>query len=98
MEAWVEVKTNMAVLVALQLLTNTSRRALDMHAVYQRRIYPVKRMLDTEDNLETDNPSKTNYPSVSTSLRRAKRRISLGRILLHNSSSHRIYTRDGLSV
>ena len=41
----------MAALVALQLLTNTSRRALDMHAVYQRRISPVKRMLDTEDNL-----------------------------------------------
>ena len=125
----------MAVLVALQLLTNTSRRASDMHAVYQRRISPVKPMLDTEDNLmnfmlplslvnltqdrktrsrdeirdkkwwedglqnwsetlrkyrdqslswgnfvkkpstfrldinlETDNPSKTNYPSVSTSL------------------------------
>ena len=51
MEAWVEVKTNMAALVALQLLTNTSRRALDMHAVYQRRISPVKSMLDTEDNL-----------------------------------------------
>ena len=51
MEAWVEVNTNMAVLVALQLLTNTLRRALDMHAVYQRRISPVKPMLDTEDNL-----------------------------------------------
>ena len=51
MEAWVEVKTNMAALVALQLLTNTSRKALDMHTVYQRRISPVKRMLDTEDNL-----------------------------------------------
>ena len=51
MEAWVEVKTNMAPLVALQLLTNTSRRTLDMHPVYQRRIFPVKYMLDTEDNL-----------------------------------------------
>ena len=37
-------------------------------------------------NLETDNPSKTNYPSVSTSSRRANRRICLRRILLHNSS------------
>ena len=51
MEGWVEVKTNMGALVALQLLTNTPRRALDMHAVYQRRISPVKRLLDTEDNL-----------------------------------------------
>ena len=42
-------------------------------------------------NLETDNPSKTNYPSDSTSSRHANRRISLRRILLHNSS----YTRDG---
>ena len=43
-------------------------------------------------NLETDHPSKTSYPSVSTSSRRANRRISLRRILLHNSSSHQIYT------
>ena len=38
-------------------------------------------------NLETDNPSKMNFPSVSTSSRRANRRI-----LLHYSSYHRIYT------
>ena len=49
-------------------------------------------------NLETDNPSKTNYPSVSTCSRRANRRISFRRIFLHNSSQHRIYTRDELSV
>ena len=43
-EAWLEVKktNNMAALVAL--LTNKSRRTLDM-AVYQRRIFSVKRML-----------------------------------------------------
>ncbi|MCT4603000.1 MAG: hypothetical protein N4A59_08895, partial [Marinifilum sp.] len=35
---------------------------------------------------------ETNYSSVSTSSRRADRRISQRRILLHNSSSHRIYT------
>ena len=35
--------------------------------------------------LDTDNPSKTNYPSDSTSSRRANRRISLRRLLLHNS-------------
>ena len=39
-----------------------------------------------DKNLETDDPSKTSYPSVSTSWRRADRRISLRRILLHNSS------------
>ena len=43
-------------------------------------------------NLETDHPSKTIYPAVGTSSRRARRRISLRRILLHNSSSCRIYT------
>ena len=42
-------------------------------------------------NLEMDHPSKTIYPSVSTSSRRANRRISLRRILLDNSSSYRIY-------
>ena len=47
-------------------------------------------------NKETNNPSKTNYPSVCTSWRHANRRIR--RILLHNSSWHRIYTRDELSV
>ena len=43
-------------------------------------------------NLEMDHPSKTIYPSVSTSWRRANRRISLRRIFLYNSSSYRIYT------
>ena len=47
-------------------------------------------------NKETNNPSKTNYPSVCTSWRHANRRIR--RILLRNSSWHRIYTRDELSV
>ena len=37
-------------------------------------------------NLETDNPSKTNYPTVGTFSRRTNRQISLRRILLHNSS------------
>ena len=46
-------------------------------------------------NLEADHPCTTNFPSVGTSSRRANRRISLKRILLHNSSRHRIYTRDG---
>ena len=44
-------------------------------------------------NKETNNPSKTNYPSVNTSWRHTNRRI-----LLHNSSWHRIYTRDESSV
>ena len=39
-----------------------------------------------DKHLETDDPSKTSYSSVSTSWRRADRRISLRRILLHNSS------------
>ena len=39
---------------------------------------PSKFRLDI--NLETDNPSKTNFPSLNTSSRRAKRRISLRRI------------------
>ena len=38
-------------------------------------------------DLQTHHPSKTNFPSVSTSLRRVN-----GRILLYNSSLHRIYT------
>ena len=42
-EAWIEVNDN------IELLPNTSRRALDM-AVYQRRISPVERMLNREDN------------------------------------------------
>ena len=103
-EAWREIKNNMAALVAL--LTNKwRRRALDV-AVYQRRTSAAKRMPELENNLvnfmlpfslanhaqdrktrsrgeitssknrlrfrldinlEMDHPSKTIYPSVSTS-------------------------------
>ena len=40
------------------------------------------------ERLETDHPSKTNFPSVSTSSRRANRRISLRRILLYTWTNY----------
>ena len=56
-----------------------------MRQLRQKTVY-VQSGYEFRDGSETDHPSKTNFPPVSASSRRANTRISLRRRLLHNSS------------